>query len=29
LLEIYPKYGDKFRTLYEEIDQMLEEVVDL
>ena len=29
LLEIYPKYGDKFRTLYERIDQMLEEVVGL
>ncbi len=29
LLEIYPEYGDKFRTLYEEVDQMLEEVVGL
>ena len=29
LLEIYPEYGDKFRALYEEVRQMLEEVVGL
>jgi len=29
LLEIYPEYGDKFRSLYEEVDHLLEEVVGL